>query len=209
MDTALLIACADDRQTAALCSTLNYSAASIIARAARLQNLTHDVRLHQPDVLMLEQSASALRDFAWLHEASPSTRLLMLCRSCEAAHLLAFVRAGARGCVLLGSETALLAKAVKAVHSDQIWFSRSELLDALRQRMVTVCADKALTEREEEIFDLVGQALSNKEIARQLCISDKTVKTHLHHIYVKLNKSGRYKAFLSRPDGLGGVGAVH
>jgi hypothetical protein len=37
----------------------------------------------------------------------------------------------------------------------------------------------------------------NKEIARILKISDKTVKTHLHHIYVKLHQSGRYKAFLS------------
>jgi len=41
--------------------------------------------------------------------------------------------------------------------------------------------------------------MSNKEIARQLKISDHTVKTHLHHIYVKLEKSGRYKAFLSSP----------
>jgi Response regulator containing a CheY-like receiver domain and an HTH DNA-binding domain len=54
-----------------------------------------------------------------------------------------------------------------------------------------------LTAREREILDLVGAALSNKEIARKLAISDKTVKTHLHHIYVKLQRSGRYKAFLS------------
>jgi ATP/maltotriose-dependent transcriptional regulator MalT len=41
--------------------------------------------------------------------------------------------------------------------------------------------------------------MSNKEIGRRLAISDQTVKTHLHHVYVKLERSGRYKAFLSHP----------
>lgn len=39
--------------------------------------------------------------------------------------------------------------------------------------------------------------MTNKEIARQLKINDKTVKTHLHNIYIKLHDGGRYKAFLS------------
>ena len=48
------------------------------------------------------------------------------------------------------------------------------------------------------MLDLIGSGLSNKEIARQLDISDKTVKTHLHRVYVKLNQSGRYKALLAQ-----------
>jgi ATP/maltotriose-dependent transcriptional regulator MalT len=54
-----------------------------------------------------------------------------------------------------------------------------------------------LTTREREVLALIGTAMTNKEIARHLKISDHTVKTHLHHIYVKLDRSGRYKAFLS------------
>jgi DNA-binding CsgD family transcriptional regulator len=57
--------------------------------------------------------------------------------------------------------------------------------------------EELLTAREREIMLLVGSAMSNKEIARKLRISGNTVKTHLHHIYVKLNRSGRYKALLS------------
>lgn len=60
-------------------------------------------------------------------------------------------------------------------------------------------AEHKLTQREEEVLRLIGTGLTNKEMARRLAISDKTVKTHLHHIYVKLHRSGRYKAFLSQP----------
>ena len=57
--------------------------------------------------------------------------------------------------------------------------------------------DDLLTAREHEILALVGTAMSNKEIAHQLKISDLTVKSHLHRVYVKLQRSGRYRAFMS------------
>ena len=46
--------------------------------------------------------------------------------------------------------------------------------------------------------------MSNKEIGRALQISDQTVKTHLHHVYVKLQRSGRYKAFAATPASASG-----
>jgi DNA-binding CsgD family transcriptional regulator len=55
-----------------------------------------------------------------------------------------------------------------------------------------------LTRREHEIMLLIGTGLTNKEIARRLAISDHTVKTHLHRVYVKLHRSGRYKALLAQ-----------
>lgn len=47
-------------------------------------------------------------------------------------------------------------------------------------------------------WGLIGNAMSDREIARHLKISDHTVKTHLHHIYVKLENSGRHKALLPK-----------
>ena len=47
--------------------------------------------------------------------------------------------------------------------------------------------DSRLTQREDEIVSLIGAGLSNKEIARQLCISLATVKNHVHNILQKLN----------------------
>ena len=76
-------------------------------------------------------------------------------------------------------------------------------MQALRSQ-VTLQAQKctearSLTHREEEILQLIGHGLSNKEIGRRLEISDQTVKTHLHRVYSKLHKSGRYKAYLAQP----------
>lgn len=55
--------------------------------------------------------------------------------------------------------------------------------------------NQQLTLREKEILEHIGKGFSNKEIARHLNISHHTVKTHLHNIYVKVDKSGRIKAF--------------
>ena len=55
-----------------------------------------------------------------------------------------------------------------------------------------------LTERERQILELVGNGLQNKEIARQLGLSDLTVKTHMHNIFVKVKAGGRLKTFIAR-----------
>ncbi|MCK6498200.1 MAG: helix-turn-helix transcriptional regulator [Nitrospira sp.] len=54
-----------------------------------------------------------------------------------------------------------------------------------------------LTDREQEILACAAAGRSNKDIADQLCVSLDTVKTHLHHIYQKLNVSGRVEAVLT------------
>jgi DNA-binding CsgD family transcriptional regulator len=65
-----------------------------------------------------------------------------------------------------------------------------------------------LSVREGDILDLIGQGRSNKEIARSLCIAPETVKTHVKHIFVKLNVEKRAQA-VSRAYSLGLVGAYH
>jgi DNA-binding NarL/FixJ family response regulator len=110
--------------------------------------------------------------------------------------------------MLRATPPALFARAVRAVHEGQIWFGRADLMQALRRQIGAMPAglqfepehDALLTVREREILELIGRAMSNKEIARQLKISAATVKTHLHHVYVKLQMSGRYKALLSEGD---------
>jgi DNA-binding NarL/FixJ family response regulator len=70
-------------------------------------------------------------------------------------------------------------------------------------KLLIACGDSGLrlTPREEQILRFIGCGMSNKEIGRQLEISHNTVKTHLHRVYVKLNRSGRFEAFLTQPEG--------
>jgi DNA-binding NarL/FixJ family response regulator len=73
----------------------------------------------------------------------------------------------------------------------------AELMRALFQRSEPIesrAANEALTRREEEVLRLLGRALSNKEIAKELNLSVATVKQHVHHVLAKLHLSGRAQA---------------
>jgi DNA-binding NarL/FixJ family response regulator len=183
------------------------TAGRLAAEAAGIDSALRRAALTRPDVLLLEYTAQD-EERTWhimscLPQVSANTRVLMLCQAYTHRMIVGFVRNGASGCLPASSDASLCAKAVRAVHGGETWFGRAELLQALRRQMAglpeTVSFEhhEVLTAREREVIGFVGDGLSNKEIARRLNISDKTVKTHLHRIYVKLHKSGRYKAFLS------------
>ena len=212
MQTKLLMACEDEGRGLCLGERIAQETATGIAIfTTDLQKLLADAASIQPDVLLIEHRL--LRDqvqqvLAALLHLRPAPRVLFLCHSCTHDLMLAFVRCGACGCVLDSDHPAVVAKAVRSVHEGDTWFGRSNLLLALRSlvgtapRIAPQVDQGRLTAREEEVFDLIGRGLTNKEIARQLDISDHTVKTHLHRVYVKLQQSGRYKALLSQPGRL-------
>ena len=209
MQIKLLVTCRDERRARALCTQLVQACdGSVTPDAMRIDGVLRAAAATKPDVLLLEHAAGQ-EERSWmilseLGRLSANTRTLLLCDACTQVVVVGCIQRGASGCLLASSDPSLYAKAVLAVHQGEVWFGRKELLQVIRdqiaaERLVTSLwvDQEQLTAREREILDLVGGALSNKEIARKLAISDKTVKTHLHHIYVKLQRSGRYKAFLS------------
>jgi DNA-binding NarL/FixJ family response regulator len=181
----------------------------IAAQAVDLPDARARLDMCPPDVLLAEFDADhpgrAWEVLAEASRLSLGTQALLLCDDFSPAQVLEFIRHGASGCVLRSSTPEFLAKAVRSVHAGQTWFGRSDLLEALRSQLGASSlrlqpdepSDELLTAREREILKLIGCAMSNKEIARRLQISTATVKTHLHNVYVKLNRSGRYKALLS------------
>jgi DNA-binding NarL/FixJ family response regulator len=216
MQINLIVACREHPPAAELCARVAHAADGFIAaEAAEIGSVLRRAAIARPDVILLEY-ASHTQEHAWhvlscLDRVSASTRVLMLCEAYTQGMTIGFIQHGASGCLLRSSSPLLFAKAVRAVHAGDTWFGRTELLQALRRKIlaepaaivttdhhdVTAEHHELLTAREREIMGFVRDALSNKEIARRLMISDKTVKTHLHHIYVKLQQSGRYKALLS------------
>ncbi|HXE49322.1 MAG TPA: response regulator transcription factor [Ramlibacter sp.] len=212
MSIKLLVSCREELLALGLLASVVEAAdGSITGEAAQIGDVLSKAAATTPDVLLLEYTQDIaqgeLQLLSQVAQVSSRTRILLLCESHADGSIIGYIRHGARGCLLLSSEPAIHAKAVHAVHQGETWFGRSELLQALRSQIVadpngasgTLNDQELLTPREREILALIGIAMSNKEIARQLKISDHTVKTHLHHIYVKLEKSGRYKAFLSSP----------
>jgi len=213
----LLLACRDEDLALSLVAKIVLAGnGRIVGEAANLPGLRSKVAETRPDVLVLEHIHGEEKS-AWqyISQFGPpgggSTRVLLLCDAYTPLMIAGFIQRGASGCLLKSSEPTLCARAVGAVHAGESWFERAALVQALRGHFVAepaassswLASQARLTARETEILGLIGSALSNKEIAQQLRISDKTVKTHLHHIYVKLHRSGRYKAFLSNaPAGL-------
>lgn len=215
MTIKLLIACREETTALALCQQIILAAGGCLSgQTTDLERVLQTACANRPDVLLLEHwaegEASPWRILARIAAVSGDTRVLLLCDCHDHQTVTGLVQRGASGCLRSSSTPAMMVKAVRTVHQGGTWFGRSELLDALRSQIVTgpVALSEwdgdQLTSREQEILALIGSALTNKEIARRLKISDKTVKTHLHHIYVKLNRSGRFKALLSR-GGRGGI----
>lgn len=158
-----------------------------------------------PDVLLLEHDPAdpaSRRLLAQVVRLLGASRVLLLCDACTEQSITGFVRLGIAGCVKSG-DPQQLARAICGVHAGECWFPRGVLMSALRRRVAGDSSgdgagheeQRSLTPREREVITLVGSGHSNKEIGRLLQISHTTVQTQLHRVYVKLQVSGRYKAY--------------
>ncbi len=167
-----------------------------------------------PDVVLLDLAMPALDGVAALprlREAAPAARVIVLTSFGEDERLFAALRAGAAGFLLKDVEPAELVRAIRTAHAGQ-----APLSPAVAARMVEEIAhggDRApqadeLTPRELEVLRLIAGGRSNKRIALELGVAEKTVKTHVSHVLAKLGLSDRTQAALyAVREGLAGPGA--
>jgi DNA-binding NarL/FixJ family response regulator len=127
----------------------------------------------------------------------PSTRVIVLTSFVDDERLLPALRAGAAGYLLKNSEPSEVTRAIRAAHDGEA------LLDpVVAARLVREISDPPasaqdrLTPRERQVLALIARGLPNKLIARELEISEKTVKTHVGHVLAKLGVSDRTQAAL-------------
>jgi DNA-binding NarL/FixJ family response regulator len=131
-----------------------------------------------------------------LRRLSPKIRILVMATRSADENVERALRAGASGLVGKQLDFESLLRAIRAVAAGEIWANRRA--QALTLEHLTNFSAGAsepegqLTRREQEIVDGVARGLRNKEIARQLNISEKTVKSHLNNIFQKLGLEGRF-----------------
>lgn len=209
MDALLVLVAEDPASSGTLCRQLSTDIWGRPIRCECVDPLAawESLSLLRPDVMLLGGVVErGLAELPELRRHSPATRILLRLPIPTVEWVLAAVHWGACGVIRSDDPPRLVARAVRRVSQGDVWFGRGALFAALQVRAsgrawnagTASAADARLTPREEEVLRLIGSGLSNKEIARQLQISDKTVKTHLHRVYVKLNQSGRYKALLTQ-----------
>jgi NarL family two-component system response regulator LiaR len=131
---------------------------------------------------------------------SPSTQVLALSAYDDDEHVFPALKAGAMGYVLKTASSGEILDAIRGVARRQPYLDR-RIFEKLRSFLAQLSDEVLLAEpgpyltpREQEVLDLLVRGLSNPEIAEELVISVKTVKTHVSNILQKLHLSDRAQA---------------
>jgi DNA-binding NarL/FixJ family response regulator len=137
----------------------------------------------------------------------PSVPVLALTTFDDDQALAGMLRAGAAGFVLKGVPAEQLHRAVEAVAGGGAWLDpavTARVLAVYRAApagaVLSPAALDQLTGRERDVLSLIGQGHTNAEIARQLFVSEGTVKTHINHLFAKLNVRDRAAAVIFAYD---------
>ena len=158
-----------------------------------------------PDIVLMDvrmPKLSGIEAITAVRDAAPDARIIMLTVSDEEADLYEAIKGGASGYLLKDASTDEVAQAVRVVADGQSLISPSmamKLLDEFKQMSRQDRSQPAtprLTERELEVLRLVAQGLNNREIAKQLFISENTVKNHVRNILEKLQLHSRMEAVM-------------
>jgi DNA-binding NarL/FixJ family response regulator len=156
------------------------------------------VRQQPVDVVLMDLSMpemDGVEATGELLRVKPATRVVMLTSYAEDDVVLAALDAGAIGYLLKDAEPDELLRGIRAAADGETPLAPRAARAVLSAR-TRAPADGMLTPREEEVLRLVGEGLANKQIARRLEISEKTVKAHLTSVFQRLGVSSRTEAAL-------------
>jgi DNA-binding NarL/FixJ family response regulator len=152
----------------------------------------------EPDVILMDISMPVMDGIGATREivtADPGSRIVILTSLSDQKEILEAIDAGAIGYLLKDAAPADLFDGVRAAASGESPLAPSAAQALLRARQAGDSSEE-LTDREREVLVLVGAGLPNKLIARQLEISEKTVKTHLTSVYRRIGVDSRTEAAL-------------
>ena len=168
----------------------------VVAEAGNGREAVKQIVELQPDVAILDIGMPLLNGIEATRQIAkrlPNVRVLILSMHSDEAYITQALQAGARGYLLKDSADTDLIRAVTDVAAGKSFFSpavaRVMLDDYVRHLAQKGLVDRyeALSEREREIFQLIAEGHSNKEMAELLSISPATVETHRAHILQKLD----------------------
>jgi DNA-binding NarL/FixJ family response regulator len=158
----------------------------------------------EPDVILMDlvmprlDGVGAMRE---LRTRASEARVIVLTSFLDDERLLPAIQAGAAGYLLKDVEPAELARAVRAAHAGDAILdptAAARVVRAIADGATTAVplAPERLTKREHEVLTLIAHGRSNKRIAFELDISEKTVKAHVGHLLAKLGVADRTQAAL-------------
>lgn len=154
----------------------------------------------RPTTILIDLPASRPDAIKTLKDSRPTLGLLVLVHSYDLAEIIPLLKAGATGCVSRDEAVSDLARAIIAASRGEIVLPPSiatrALLALARGEPIESGPIEPFTDREVDVLRLLGQGLTNKDIAQTLILSVRTVDAHLRSIFAKLGVRSRTEAAL-------------
>lgn len=170
----------------------------VVAEARNGAEAVSLAREHRPDVVLMDLLMPVLDGLGAIRAIRaelPDVQVVALTSVLEDASVVEAVRAGAIGYLLKDTDAEELRRAIKAAATGQVQLAPEAAARLMREVQAPV-GPAALTPRESDVLALLTRGLANKQIARQLSIGEKTVKTHVSNVLAKLGVSSRTQAAL-------------
>jgi DNA-binding NarL/FixJ family response regulator len=166
----------------------------VVASAGTVQETRDGVARARPDVLLLDlmlNGTDSLSLITELAEAFPKTRTLVLSMMNESVYAERAMRAGAYGYVMKSAQSVEVLNALRCVREGRVYLSPRIFVSLFRGLLKRSAkgqppGTEGLSDRELQIFQLIGAGVPNREIATQLNISIKTVESHRENLKNKL-----------------------
>lgn len=156
------------------------------------------VKKAKPDVVLMDllmPVMDGIEATKIIRREHPDTEVVALTSVLEDNAVVGAIRAGAIGYLLKDTEADELVRAIKAAAAGQVQLSPKAAERLMREVRAPESPEK-LTDRETDVLRLLAEGKANKEIARELTISETTVKTHVSNILMKLDVPSRTQAAL-------------
>jgi len=179
----------------------------IVGEATNIRQTIDLISELKPDIVLLNSTMPEMEGievFPEIREKNQNTKTLMLTANKDEATIFKALKGGAKGYLSKNVSISNLIKAIQAVHKGELWVERKLIAKFLEGEAIADSRregqagklKKVITAREKEVLRLLTTGRTNKEIAKALFISEKTVKSHLNSIFKKLNVTRRLQAIL-------------
>lgn len=176
---------------------------TVTAQASNGNEAVRLAREFRPDIILMDinmPGTNGLQAIKEIKQEKLPSKVIVLTIHEDREYLFKTLQMGAEGYVLKDAEPAVLVEAIRNVYNGQSYIQPNMTKELVKEFNRVTLHEKEkndennLTSREIEVLELIAEGMINKEIARQLYISEKTVKNHVSNIFKKLEVSDRTQA---------------
>ncbi len=175
----------------------------VVSQAANGEQAVLLARSDKPDIILMDINMpvlNGLQAIKILKEENSDCKIIVLTLHQDREYLFRTIQLGCEGYVLKDAESSVLIEAIRNVYHNQTYIQPNMTGELVKEfnRITLIEQDssitKNMTNREIEVLKLIADGLINKEIAKKLFISEKTVKNHISNIFKKLDVNDRTQA---------------